>query len=106
MLRSIVRVLPVAVFVVLASGCGGGGSRSVPAPSGNPQQQPASVAGAVIDGVPASAARGIRVSVHLPLRNSAQLDTLVQSQGDVTLSMIALYKAIGGGWNTSHIPAV
>jgi subtilase family serine protease len=82
MLRSIVRVLPVAVFVVLASGCGGGGSRSVPAPSGNPQQQPASVAGAVIDGVPASAARGIRVSVHLPLRNSSQLDTLVQSQSD------------------------
>ena len=48
------------------------------------QQQPASVASVASAnaGVPQTAPRGIRVSVHLPLRNSAQLDTLLQSQSD------------------------
>lgn len=79
--RPLLRSLLLAAVAPLVAACGGG-SRS--APAALPQSvQPSSpqIANAA-SGVPQAAVRGILVTVHLPLRNSAELDTLLANQAD------------------------
>lgn len=76
--RLLLRLTAAACIAPLVSACGGGGSHAVPS---SPVQSGQQVQNAVT-GVPQSAARGIRVSVHLPLRNTAELDALVARQAD------------------------
>jgi kumamolisin len=79
MTRLILRIGALACIATLVSACGGGGgSHAVPmAPAqSGPQQAMAAVP------VPESAIRGVQVTVHLPLRNSADLDSLIARQGD------------------------
>ena len=78
--RLFIRLAAAACIAPLVSACGGGGSRAVPA---SPAQSGQQVQNAV-SGVPQSAARGVRVSVHLPLRNPTELDALVARQTDRT----------------------
>lgn len=78
MRRLFFRLAAAACIAPLMSACGGGGSRAVPT---TPVQGAAS-APASESGVPQSAMRGVMVTVHLPLRNSDQLDALVARQGD------------------------
>jgi subtilase family serine protease len=82
----------VATIAILAlSACGGGNSSSSSLGGNLPQtQQPVSIAPPSITGTttvaysgyPASAPAGVRVYVHLPLRNVAQLDQLISQQSD------------------------
>jgi subtilase family serine protease len=83
MTRLVFRFAAVACVATLASACGGGGgSRAVPVlPVQAAGQQP-EPAGTV--NVPESSLRGVMVTVHLPLRNSDQLDALIARQGDQT----------------------
>ncbi|HTD33621.1 MAG TPA: S53 family peptidase [Candidatus Elarobacter sp.] len=76
--RLIIRVAAVACIAPLVSACGGGGgTRAVPATTAqSTQSNPAAPVG-----VPQSAARGVQVAVHLPLRNGADLDALIARQG-------------------------
>jgi subtilase family serine protease len=60
------------------SACGGGGSHAVPAVSAQAgPQAPSGVAA-----VPRGAVSGVMVAVHLPLRNSEELDALISRQTD------------------------
>ena len=77
-MRLFLRLAAVACMATLASACGGGGSRAIPTlPGQGGGQQPNGVVS-----VPESALRGVMVTVHLPLRNSDQLDALIARQGD------------------------
>ena len=76
--RLIIRVAAVACIAPLVSACGGGGgTRAVPATTAQSTQSNPSAP----VGVPQSAARGVQVAVHLPLRNGADLDALIARQG-------------------------
>jgi subtilase family serine protease len=77
--RHFFRLAAVACIAPLVSACGGaGGSRAVPAPPA----QPGAPAPSGVAGVPQGAANGVMVSVHLPLRNSEELDALIARQTD------------------------
>jgi kumamolisin len=76
--RLVFRLAAVACIAPLVSACGGGGSHAVPSP---PAQSGGSIPSAAA-GIPQTAMRGVMVSVHLPLRNSDQLDALIDRQGD------------------------
>lgn len=79
MTRLIFRIGALACIATLVSACGGGGgSHAIPMTPGQSgtQQSMAAVS------VPESAIRGVQVTVHLPLRNSADLDALIARQGD------------------------
>lgn len=82
------RVLPVLLVLALAA-CQGGGSGSSPVPSAQndsnvQSDNAASVAAGNVSSqtftVPETAANHVGTFVHLPLRNSAELDTLIQNQ--------------------------
>jgi subtilase family serine protease len=77
MRRLFLRLAAVACIAPLVSACGGGGSHAVPAAPVQAGQAPSSEAG-----IPQTAMRGVTVAVHLPLRNSDQLDALLARQGD------------------------
>ena len=79
MTRRFIRLAVVAFIAPLATACGGGGSHMVPATV--PQQ-----ANSAAVSVPQTAAKGVLVTVHLPLRNSSQLDALIARQGDQSSS--------------------
>ncbi len=77
----LLRLAAVACIAPLITACGGGTPHTAPpasvAPAGQ-AQAPQSVAA-----VPTQALRGgLAVSVHLPLRNEAELDGLIQRQAD------------------------
>lgn len=78
MTRLLLRLAAAACIAPLLSACGGGGSHAalVP-PSQTAPLQPDAVAS-----VPQAAARGVLVTVHLPLRNTDELDSLIQRQTD------------------------
>jgi kumamolisin len=76
--RLLLRLAAVVFIAPLVTACSGGGTRSAVPP--NPQG-PTAPMGADA-GVPQSAMRGVQVVVHLPLRNSDQLDSLIAAQGD------------------------
>lgn len=78
MLRLFLRLAVLAWSTALASACGGGGSHAVPATPASGNAAPPSAPA----GVPQSALRGVRISVHLPLRNTADLDALIARQTD------------------------
>jgi subtilase family serine protease len=74
-------VLLIAISLAACSGAGGG-MNTTPALQ-HAAQQPATVPGAAVQvsaNVLQSAPAGVRVYVHLPLRNSAQLDELIREQ--------------------------
>jgi subtilase family serine protease len=73
--RLLVRLAAAACIAPLLSACGGGGSHAVPA-------APAQAVQNAVPGVPQAAARGVLVTVHLPLRNGDELDALVAHQAD------------------------
>ena len=77
MYRLFFRLAAVACIAPLVSACGGGGSHAVP-----PAPAQAPLTPNAVTGVPQAAMRGVMVSVHLPLRNSEQLDALIDRQGD------------------------
>jgi subtilase family serine protease len=79
MTRLLFRLAAVACIAPLVASCGGGAPRTV-SPSSPTANAPLSPNGGAM--VPQSAVRGVLVSVHLPLRNSDQLDGLLQRQGD------------------------
>ena len=79
MTRHFIRLAAVACIAPLVSACaGGGGSRTIPAPP----TQPGAPAPSAAAGVPQGAVNGVMVSVHLPLRNSDELDALIARQTD------------------------
>ncbi|HEY6234829.1 MAG TPA: S53 family peptidase [Candidatus Elarobacter sp.] len=80
MFRFFFRLAAVACIAPLAAACGGG-SHAVPAPPAAAGAQSPSSLGNV---QPATAMRGVMVSVHLPLRDSDGLDALLARQGDNT----------------------
>ncbi len=75
-----------AVAVLALSACGGGGSSAIPTTSNlSPQGLPNTIApvdNAMYGAFPKTAAQGVRVYVHLPLRNSNELDQLISQQSD------------------------
>ena len=82
MTRLLLRLATVACIAPLVSACGGGGSHAtlVPPSQTAPQQLDA------VASVPQAATRGVLVAVHLPLRNSDELDSLIQRQTDKSSS--------------------
>ena len=78
MTRHFIRLAAVACIAPLVSACsGGGGTRAVPVAPAQPGAPAPAAAG-----VPQSAVNGVAVSVHLPLRNSEELDALIARQTD------------------------
>jgi kumamolisin len=73
--------LAAAAFFAL-SACGGGGNSSSTLPSAEmpAQNPPSAMTASQSYAYPNSAPAGVRIYVHLPLRNSAQLDQLIQAQ--------------------------
>jgi subtilase family serine protease len=71
-----------AAAIFALSACGGGGNSSGSIPSANmPEQNPPNAMTASQSyAYPDSAPAGVRIYVHLPLRNSAQLDQLISAQ--------------------------
>lgn len=78
MTRLLLRFAAVACIAPLAAACGGGGSHAALVPPSQTAPQPLDAPAAV----PQAAARGLLVSVHLPLRNADELDGLIQRQAD------------------------
>ena len=76
----LLRLAAVACIAPLATACGGG----TPHTAGTPSLTPAAPAAPQgVESVPSQALRGgLMVSVHLPLRNEAELDGLIQRQAD------------------------
>ncbi|HTD38744.1 MAG TPA: protease pro-enzyme activation domain-containing protein, partial [Candidatus Limnocylindrales bacterium] len=75
--RLLYRLTAAAFIAPLITACGGGGgTRAVPATT------PAQSGPTTPVGVSQAAVRGVQVAVHLPLRNSADLDALIARQGD------------------------
>ena len=72
--RFVIRLATAAFCVPLATACGGGGSHAVPAIPTTAQS--------VAPPLPQDAMRGTMVTVHLPLRNDAELTSLVQAASD------------------------
>ena len=71
-----------ALALLLVSACGGG-SHAVPPMAKQPAPgapAPALATSALTFGVPMTAQSGVRFIVHLPLRNSGELDTLIANQ--------------------------
>ncbi len=70
-----------AVFALSACGGGGTSSNSIPmTPQLTNQNNPITGAGTQSYAFPNTAPSGVRIYVHLPLRNSTQLDQLIQQQ--------------------------
>ncbi len=69
-----------AIFALSACGGGGNSSGSIPStnmPAGNP---PTGMTAPLSYAYPDTAPAGVRIYVHLPLRNSSALDQLIQAQ--------------------------
>ena len=81
MFRLFLRLGAVACIAPLASACGGG-SHAVPPPAAAGAHTPSGL-GTVMQ---SSALRGVKVAIHLPLRDSDGLDALVARQGDKSSS--------------------
>lgn len=71
--------LAAAAFFAL-SACGGGGNSSSTIPPGNMPANPPNTMTASQFAYPDTAPAGVRIYVHLPLRNSGALDQLIQAQ--------------------------
>jgi len=73
--------LAAAAFLML-SACGGGGSSSNSLPMAISQNNPANAAGTATQtyAFPNTAPAGVRIYVHVPLRNSTELDQLISQQ--------------------------
>jgi subtilase family serine protease len=70
-----------AIFALSACGGGGTSSNSIPmTPQLANQNNPVTGAGTQSYAFPNTAPAGVRIYVHLPLRNSTQLDQLIQQQ--------------------------
>jgi kumamolisin len=70
-----------AIFALSACGGGGTSSNSIPAALQQTNQaNPVTGAGTQSYAFPNTAPAGVRIYVHLPLRNSTQLDQLIQQQ--------------------------
>ncbi len=79
----LLRIAAVASIAPLITACGGGTPHTANAPSLTPSTSQAAPASQGVASVPSAALRGgLMVSVHLPLRNAADLDALIQRQGD------------------------
>lgn len=81
------RPLAIVALLVLAACQGGGNVSSIPSAGGSSSQSLANVPAAAESvqsnatyKFPATAPQGMRIYVHLPLRNSAELDQLIKSQ--------------------------
>ncbi len=83
MSRLLLRFLVLAAIAPLVTACcGGGASHGSPAVLPQSVQTVAPQLPSAPAGVPQTALRGVLVSVHLPLRNSDELDTLIANQAD------------------------
>lgn len=72
-----------ALTILAFSACGGGGSNTIPSAAKNPQAiQNSPADNAMYAAFPSAAAQGVRIYVHLPLRKSDELDTLISKQSD------------------------
>lgn len=81
MSRLLLRLAAIALIAPLVTACGGGGgSRVVPSVPSDNSTSPQS-AGSIAT-APVPPATGVRTIVHLPLRNSVELEALVAQQGD------------------------
>ena len=91
-----------AVILTLLAGCSGGGSQAPPAnaPAASLSQSVQSNQDSVRIASEQYAGGTVGYLSLLDAQRSLlrTQDTQVQSQGAVTLSMIGLYKAVGGGW--------